>query len=42
MASETDSIVFREGENQHFMRQEGERSSRLVYRGDLADLTEWR
>jgi len=38
MAQETDSIVFRQGENQHFMREEGERASRLVYRGELADV----
>jgi hypothetical protein len=38
MAQETDGIVFRQGEAQHFMRLRGERASRLVYRGELMDV----
>lgn len=37
MHSETD-LVFHEGEQQHFVREEGSPESRLIYRGELQEV----
>lgn len=37
MTTETE-IVFREGEQQHFIREEGNSESRLIFRGELQEV----